>query len=186
MEQIHFQLSIWSVDLNVLQLLTNHFDFNTGSGFTSLILQDYLVVASVLPLCDLNCQACVVAICFRSNTMTRLKNHLETSSQGKNGRLVSKSNKRPGEKRIGKFVSILVSVFLMLTVNRQRFKILKGLNLTLSPFIHTTLGAGSPLMGISSRSLFPATIVTVLSGKFKLSKCTFGGSVENIINMLLL
>lgn len=49
---------------------------------------------------------------------------------------------------------------------------------TLSPFIHTTLGAGSPLMGISSRSLFPATIVTVLSGKFRLSRCTFGGSAQ--------
>lgn len=36
-------------------------------------------------------------------------------------------------------------------------------------------------MGISRRSLFPATIVTVLSGKFKLSKCTLGGSAENII-----
>lgn len=51
-------------------------------------------------------------------------------------------------------------------------------NLTLSPFIHTTLGAGSPLIGISKRSLFPATTVTVLSGKFKLSKCTLGGSAE--------
>lgn len=50
--------------------------------------------------------------------------------------------------------------------------------LTRSPFIHTTLGAGSPLMGISKRSLFPATIVTVLSGKFKLSKCTLGGSAK--------
>lgn len=53
--------------------------------------------------------------------------------------------------------------------------------LTLSPFIHTTLGAGSPLMGTSKRSLFPATIVTVLSGMFKPSKCTFGGSAENEI-----
>lgn len=51
--------------------------------------------------------------------------------------------------------------------------------LTLSPFIHTTLGAGSPLIGISKRSLFPATTVTVLSGKFKLSKSTLGGSAEN-------
>lgn len=50
--------------------------------------------------------------------------------------------------------------------------------LTRSPFIHTTLGAGSPLMGISIRSLFPATIVTVLSGKFKPSRYTLGGSVE--------
>lgn len=50
--------------------------------------------------------------------------------------------------------------------------------LTLSPFIHTTLGAGSPLMGISSRSLLPATIVTVFSGRFKPSKCTLGGSAE--------
>lgn len=53
-----------------------------------------------------------------------------------------------------------------------------GWKLTRSPFIHTTLGAGSPLMGISNRSLFPATIVTVLSGRFKLSKCTFGGSAK--------
>ena len=61
---------------------------------------------------------------------------------------------------------------------------LKWLELTLSPFIHTTLGAGSPLMGISKRSLFPATIVTVLSGKFKLSKCTLGGSAEIISSIL--
>lgn len=61
---------------------------------------------------------------------------------------------------------------------------LKRLKLTLSPFIHTTLGAGSPLMGISKRSLFPATIVTVLSGKFKLSKCTLGGSADMISSKL--
>lgn len=61
----------------------------------------------------------------------------------------------------------------------------KRFQLTLSPFIHTTLGAGSPLIGISRRSLFPATIVTVLSGKFRLSKCTLGGSAEYSINNML-
>lgn len=69
------------VDLNLLSQLTYNLDFEAGCGFPSLILQDYFVVASVFPLCDINCQACLVTIGFSSDTLTCLKNHLETARE---------------------------------------------------------------------------------------------------------
>lgn len=74
---------------------------------------------------------------------------------------------------------------LLIHAIERRESGLGSFKLTRSPFIHTTLGAGSPLMGMSSRSLFPATIVTVLSGKFKPSTCTLGGSAEIIKKRLV-
>lgn len=60
----------------VLWRLTDNLDLDTGRVFASLILQDYLVVAAVLPLCDFNRQAGLVAVRFSSDTMARLKDHL--------------------------------------------------------------------------------------------------------------
>lgn len=69
------------VDYNLLSQLTYNLDFEAGCGFPGLILQDYFVVASVLPLCDINCQACLVPVGFSSDTLTSLKNHLETARE---------------------------------------------------------------------------------------------------------
>lgn len=81
MQDIHFQLSTSSFGLNVWRRLTDNLDFEARGGFASLILQDYLVIASVLPLCDINCQACLVAIRFSADPVTSLKNHLGTARQ---------------------------------------------------------------------------------------------------------
>lgn len=79
MQDINFQLSTSSFGLRVVRQLTDNLDFEARGGFASLILQDYLVIASVLPLCDINSQACLVAIRFSTDPVTSLKNHLGTS-----------------------------------------------------------------------------------------------------------
>lgn len=79
MQDIHFQFSTSSFGLNVLPQLTDNLDFEARCGFASLILQDYLVIASVLPLCDINCQACLVTTRFSTDPVTSLKNHLGTA-----------------------------------------------------------------------------------------------------------
>ena len=57
--------------------LTDNFDSDAGCGLTSLILQNYLIVACVFSLCDLNCEACLVAMRFSSDTVAWIKNHLK-------------------------------------------------------------------------------------------------------------
>lgn len=71
-----FFFSVW-------QRLTYNLDSDAGCGLTSLILQDYLVVAAVLSLCDVNRQAGLVTECFSSDTMARVKNYLEQKRQKK-------------------------------------------------------------------------------------------------------
>lgn len=83
-QETNLQFSTLSFDLIVVvffRSLTHNLDFDTGCVFTRLILQDYLVVACVLPLCDFNCQAGLVAVCFSSDTMAGLKNHLRQTGQ---------------------------------------------------------------------------------------------------------
>lgn len=64
-----------------LYSLTNNLDFDTGCGFSCLILQHYLIVSCVFALCDFDCQTCLVAVGFSVDSVAGIKNHLENKTE---------------------------------------------------------------------------------------------------------
>lgn len=57
-------------DLVALGRLTDNLDLDAGRGLPCFVLQDNLVVPSVFPLRDVNCQARLIAVSLSSDTIT--------------------------------------------------------------------------------------------------------------------
>lgn len=74
--------------------LTYDLDLDIGGVLSSLVLQDYLVVACVLSLSDVNGQTGVVSKGLCSHPVSRVQNHLQEGTMPMITHMQKKTNRK--------------------------------------------------------------------------------------------